>query len=376
MISLYIHIPYCVGKCPYCGFYSTPYSSSHATEFIAALRKEAFDCRRSYGNRIFDSVYIGGGTPSVLSDGEFAEVLNIVKTFFSLSREVEFTAEANPNTVVNRNLSMWREQGVNRLSIGAQSFSDIVLQRLGRLHTAEQAHRAFRLARNAGFKNIGMDFMYGIPEQTSNQWRETVDKAVELKPEHLSIYSLSLDEGSAFRQETDSGKRPLPDDDIAADMYESALPVLAQARYERYEISNFSLPGHECRHNINYWQRGEFLGLGPGAWSFLAGTRSSNIADVNRYMTNLAQGIPVIAESETLDIEQSARETILLSLRTAKGLDLCQYQVEYGSHFLQRLEKAMAPLAAAGLLHVQEGVLRLTNCGILLSNEALSRLSP
>jgi len=376
MLSLYIHIPYCVGKCPYCGFYSTPYSSSHATEFISALRKEAFNCRRSYGNRVFDSVYIGGGTPSVLSNEEFAQVLNIVKTFFTLSRNVEFTAEANPNTVVNRDLSLWKEQGVNRLSLGVQSFSDAILQRLGRLHTAKQAQFAFRLARNAGFQNISMDLIYGIPGQTSNHWKETLGRAIELKPEHLSIYSLSLDEGSVLKKEADSGKLPKPNDDIAADMYESALPVLADARYGRYEISNFSLPGHECRHNMNYWQRGEYLGLGPGAWSFLAGTRSSTIADVNRYIANLVQGIPVIAESETLGIEQAARETILLSLRTVKGLDLYQYGVDYGPHFLQRLETAIAPLAAAGLLHVQEGVLRLTNCGILLSNEALSRLSP
>jgi len=376
MLSLYIHIPYCVGKCPYCGFYSTPYSSSHATEFLDALRKEAFNCGRYYRNRIFDSVYIGGGTPSVLPDEEFVQVLNIVKGSFSLSSDVEFTAEANPNTAVNRNLFMWREQGVNRLSLGVQSFSDAVLQKLGRLHTAEQAQRAFSLARNAGFQNIGMDLMYGIPEQTSGQWMETLDRAIDLKPEHLSIYSLSLDEGSAFRQEADSGKLPLLDDDIAADMYESALPALAHARYGRYEISNFALPGHECRHNMNYWQRGEYLGLGPGAWSFLVGTRSSNIADVNAYIAKMAQGIPVIAESETLDKEQSARETILLSLRTAKGLNLCQYRLDYGLHFLQHLETAMESFAEAGLLHVQEGVLRLTNCGILLSNEALSRLSP
>jgi oxygen-independent coproporphyrinogen-3 oxidase len=376
MLSLYIHIPYCVSKCPYCGFYSTVYSSSHAAKFITALRKEALDCSRSYGDKIFNSVYIGGGTPSVLSDEEFAHVLSIVKTFFPISRDAEFTAEANPHTAVNRDLSLWREGGVNRLSLGVQSFSDAVLHNLGRLHTAEDAERAFRRAKNAGFQNVGMDLMYGIPYQTSEQWRETLDRAIALMPEHLSIYALSLDEGSAFRQETESGKRPMPDDDLAANMYEFALSMLACAGYGRYEISNFSLPRYECRHNMNYWQRGEYLGLGPGAWSFLGGTRSSNIADVNRYITNLALGIPVIAESESLGIEQSSRETILLSLRTAKGLDLCQYLAEYGPHFLQHLEAAMLPLAAAGLLQVNEGVLTLTDRGILLSNEVLSRLSP
>ncbi len=375
MLSLYIHIPFCVGKCPYCGFYSTPYSPGHAAEFITALRREAINRKKSFEDRIFDSVYIGGGTPSVLSDEEFAQVLNIVKTSFAISRDVEFTAEANPNTAVKRDLSMWKKEGLNRLSLGVQSFSDTVLRLLGRLHTAEQAQNAFLRARKAGFQNIGLDLMYGIPEQTIEQWRRTLERAIGLKPEHLSIYSLSLDEGSALRQETLSGKRPMPDADIAADMYESALSVLGCAGYGRYEISNFSLPGYECRHNNNYWQRGEYLGLGPGAWSFIRGTRSSNIADVRQYITCLSQGIPAIAESEILDEEKSSKETILLSLRTMKGLNLDKYLAEFGPHLLQNLETAMAPLAAAGLLSVKEGVLTLTDRGILLSNEALSRLS-
>ncbi len=375
MLSLYIHIPFCVGKCPYCGFYSTPYSPGHAADFITSLSKEALKFKKSFEDSIFDSVYIGGGTPSVLSDEEFAQVLNIVKTSFTIAGDAEFTAEANPNTAVKCDLSMWKKEGVNRLSLGVQSFSDAVLRLLGRLHTAEQAYNAFLRARKAGFQNIGLDLMYGIPEQTIDQWNKTLEIAIGLKPEHLSIYSLSLDEGSTFRQETLSGKRPMPDDDIAADMYESALSKLDGAGYGRYEISNFSLTGYECRHNNNYWQRGEYLGLGPGAWSFIGGIRSSNVADVHRYITCLLQGNPVTVESEVLDEEKSSKETILLSLRTMKGLNLDQYLAEFGPHYLKNLETAMTPLAAAGLLAVKEGVLTLTDRGILLSNEALSRLS-
>jgi oxygen-independent coproporphyrinogen-3 oxidase len=375
MLSLYIHIPFCVGKCPYCGFYSTPYFYDHAVEFISALRIEALNYKKSFEDKVFESVYIGGGTPSVLSDEEFSQVLEIVKTSFTISRDVEFTAEANPNTAVNRDLSMWKKEGVNRLSLGVQSFSDAVLRLLGRLHTAEQAQTAFCRARKAGFQNISLDLMYGIPEQTIDQWNRTLDSAIGLRPEHLSIYSLSMDEGSTFKRETESGKRPRPDDDIAADMYESALFKIGCAGHRRYEISNFSLPGYECRHNNNYWQRGEYLGLGPGAWSFIRGTRSFNIADLHAYSTFLSQGIPVTAESEILDEEKSSKETIMLSLRTMKGLNLDQYLAEYGPRFLKNLETKVAPLAAAGLLSVKEGVMTLTDRGILLSNEALSRLS-
>ncbi len=374
MLSLYIHIPYCVRKCPYCGFYSTRYNSASAAEFIVALRKEASCSQEAINRGIFFSVYIGGGTPSALSDHEISEVLGIVKANFPISDNVEFTVEANPNTVLKRDLSMWRARGVNRLSLGVQSFSDAVLHSLGRIHTGEEARNAFHYARSAEFQNISLDLMYGIPDQTVDQWRETLDLAIGLGPEHLSIYSLSLDEGTAFRRETEAGKRSMPDDDIAADMYEYAVPVLARAGYGRYEISNFSLPNCECRHNMNYWQRGEYLGLGPGAWSFLDGTRTRNIADVNQYIKRLNQGTTVTAESETPDIEQSSRETILLHLRTAKGLDLRQYRIEYGPRLLRNLEASVESLEEACLLRVKEGVLSLTERGILLSNEALSRL--
>jgi putative oxygen-independent coproporphyrinogen III oxidase len=374
MLSLYVHIPYCVRKCPYCGFYSTQYNSTHVADFIAALSREASRAREAFTARSFLSVYIGGGTPSALSDQEFSEVLGIIKTNFPLSDNFEFTVEANPNTALKRDLSMWRVRGVNRLSLGVQSFSDAVLRSLGRIHTGEEAQNAFHYARSSGFQNISLDLMYGIPEQTVDQWREALDLAMGLGPEHLSIYSLSLDEGTIFKRETEAGKRSMPDDDSAADMYEYAVPVLTRAGYGRYEISNFSLPDYECRHNMNYWQRGEYLGFGPGAWSFLDGTRTRNIADVNQYIKRLNQGTTVTAESETPDIEQSSRETILLHLRTAKGLDLRKYRIEYGPQLLRNLEASVESLEEAGLLRVKEGVLTLTERGILLSNEALSRL--
>jgi oxygen-independent coproporphyrinogen-3 oxidase len=261
------------------------------------------------------------------------------------------------------------------LSLGVQSFSDDVLGVLGRRHNAEQAKSAFLLARNAGFQNIGMDLIYGVPGQTMQQWKATLETAILCRPDHLSVYSLSIDDGSLFKQEVEAGRFTASDDDLAADMYEFAAVVLSRAGYRRYEISNFSLPGFECRHNVNYWERGEYLGLGPAAWSFVRGRRYHNIADISEYAKRIFAGTSAVAESEVPQEEQASRETLLLSLRTMKGLDLDRYRREYGPCMSQRLEAAMVPLREAGLLHVQDGRVTLSERGIMLSNEALSRLS-
>ncbi len=375
MLSLYIHIPYCVKKCPYCGFYSTGYSRKSSDEFIDALRRESAGYHDDCGKLVFQSVYIGGGTPTVLSLGQIKRIGEIIANHFPLDASAEFTVEANPNTVSSRKLAAWRAIGANRISLGVQSFSDDVLCVLGRLHTAEQAKSALRLARNTGFQNIGMDLIYGVPGQTMPQWKTTLETAVLCRPEHLSVYSLSIDDGSLFKQEVEAGRFTAPDDDLAADMYECAAEMLSCAGYRRYEISNFSLPGFECRHNLNYWERGEYLGLGPAAWSFLRGRRYHNIADISEYAKRLLSGASAVADSEITLEEQASRETLLLSLRTMKGLDLDRYRREYGPSLSERLETAMAPLREAGLIYVQDGRLMLSERGIMLSNEALSRLS-
>lgn len=375
MLSLYIHIPYCVKKCPYCGFYSTRYSPKSADEFLEALWREASNCRNEFGELTFQTVYVGGGTPTVLSPAQIGRLGDVITDHFSVSEASEFTVEANPNTVSEGNLSAWRGIGANRLSLGVQSFDDAVLGILGRLHTAGQALSAFQMARTAGFRAVGMDLIYGVTGQTLQQWKTTLETAVLCRPEHLSVYSLSVDEGSLFKQELEAGRFSPPDDDLAADMYESAAAMLADAGYRRYEISNFALPGSECRHNLNYWERGEYLGFGPAAWSFMQGRRYYNIADCGEYARRMASGISAVAGSDIPGQEQASRETLLLSLRTAKGLDLARYRHEYGIHMSQRLEAALVPLREAGLLQVRDGRATLSERGVLLSNEAISRLS-
>ncbi len=375
MLSLYIHIPYCVRKCPYCGFYSTPYTPDGADDFVNALDREAAGHQAAFSNRRIHTVYVGGGTPTALSIEQIGRVLDIARGRFEISEDAEITVEANPSTVTKAMLDVLLDRGANRLSIGVQSFSDEVLQILGRLHTSAQADQAFRMARSAGFHNIGMDLIYGIPGQTMDQWKDTLKKSIQCMPEHVSFYSLSLDVGSLFHEMSKTGDFEYPDDDRAAGMYEQAVATLSRAGFRRYEISNLSLPGFECRHNKNYWARGEYLGLGPGAWSFISHQRYRNIADAAEYAKRLAEGISPIVESDRTGLEEASRETILLSLRTADGLDLQRYQREYGPVFLKKLEENMAPLLAAGLLIVKKGRAILTKRGILLSNEAFVRLS-
>jgi oxygen-independent coproporphyrinogen III oxidase len=375
MLSLYIHVPFCVRKCRYCGFYSTEYSSGSADAFISGLKHEAALYRNDFRNRPFSSFYIGGGTPTVLSSEQFRLLVGTIREHFSIDDGVEFTVEANPNTITHEKLSLMRSQGVNRLSLGVQSFSDEVLQFLGRLHTTEQAADSFRVARSVGFENISIDLIYGIPGQTVADWDGTLNAAIALKPEHVSAYNLSLDAGSQFMRESAAGEFALPDEEICAAMYERAVITLNNAGYGRYEISNFSLPGCECRHNMNYWERGEYLGLGPAAWSFISGRRYANIADTLEYVQRLSSGRTIIDDQENVGSEASAKETVLLRLRTTQGLDLSRFEQEFGPDVLRRLERNAVPLWEAGLLRVKAGRLTLTDRGILLLDEALARLS-
>jgi oxygen-independent coproporphyrinogen-3 oxidase len=376
MLSLYIHVPYCVKKCLYCGFYSTPYSPQDADAFIAALRKDAEQWRNIITDgRSVGSIYIGGGTPTVLSIEQLGQVIAVLKQYFLFQDGVEFTVEANPNTVSHDYFPFLLEQGVNRLSLGIQSFSDTILCVLGRPHNAQQAADVFMHARCAGFKNIGIDLIFGIPGQTMTEWEKTVDAAITLKPEHISAYSLSLDEGSQFMRNAKAGMFVLPEEGVVAEMYEQAVRLFSDAGYGRYEISNFSLPGFACLHNQNYWNRGEYLGLGPGASSFVDGKRYVAIADSVEYVRRLSSGLSTIGSEETVDMDSAAQETLMLGLRTTQGVDLHRFQRAYGTGLLNRLKERIGPLEAAGILVMTDGCLRLTDRGFLLSDEALIRLS-
>jgi oxygen-independent coproporphyrinogen-3 oxidase len=374
MLSLYIHVPFCVGKCHYCGFYSTIYTQEQANEYVAALCLEAANNQQVFDGRTFDSVYIGGGTPTALSSDQLEKLISALNKHFHISKDAEFTIEANPKTVSDGLLTLLREAGVNRLSLGVQSLNDDVLKTLGRAHNSLEAVDAFLLARKAGFTNVGIDLIYGVPGQTADKWNETLERAISLEPEHVSAYSLSVDEGSRFRKETESGSFALPGDELVAAMYERAVNDLSRSGYRRYEISNFSLPGFACRHNMNYWERGEYLGLGPGAWSFISGRRYRTIADVRAYSLRMNAGQSVLEDEEVASLRQAANETIMLGLRTARGVDRVRYERVFGADTAQLLRKNAAPLKQAGLIEETKGWIRLTEKGFLLADEALARL--
>lgn len=375
MPSLYIHIPFCLWKCLYCGFYSVLYDQKAAAAYLDALEREAFLYAGAFSSYSFDTVYIGGGTPTVFSIEELKRVFSILRGSFCISGGAEITVEANPKTLSMQKLEFMLHNEVNRLTIGVQSFSDRLLCFLGRLHSAREAEEAVASARDAGFRNIGVDLIYGIPGQTSDDWKRDLDRAVSLGPEHISAYCLSLDDGTHFSKEAEAGRLNLPQDETAASQYELAVSILSRAGYRRYEISNFALFGFECRHNLNYWRMGEYLGLGAAAWSFVSGVRRSNISDVQLYSERLFAGERPVSFEERVEGDAAATEALMLGLRTGEGIDLRAFERAYGQDALMRLMRGARGLEGEGIISVSDGILRLTEKGILIADEIAGRLT-
>ena len=375
MLSLYIHIPFCVKKCLYCGFYSTPYTANSADSFVSALCLDAARRRDEFSESSFDTVYIGGGTPTALSRGQLGKVFRIIRDQFRISGDAEYTIEANPNSITTEGLALLLDNGVNRLSIGVQSFSDSILRTLGRLYTGEEALNAVVQARSAGFRNVGIDLMYGIPGQTLSDWKHSLESALALTPDHISVYGLSLDDGTWFASEAEAGRLLVPDDEAAVTMSVVAVAALTAAGYGHYEISNFARPGFACRHNVNYWERGAYLGIGPGAWSFLGGRRFSNSRDNEEYCRRLHAGLSPVVMNEIVEPSQAAAEAIMLALRMEEGVDLARFGQEHGASALERLTSKGKRLARSGFAAVSLDRLRLTERGMQLSDSVIARLT-
>jgi oxygen-independent coproporphyrinogen-3 oxidase len=376
MLGLYIHVPFCVQKCFYCGFFSTQYNNAIADNYLSAISLEIGMNSRYLGQQTVGSIYIGGGTPTTLSQDQFSWLFNIINEHIQLTADAEITVEANPNTVTANSLLLLKRLGVTRISVGVQSFSDKVLVLLGRVHSAGQAVAAVNAARDVGFGNIAIDLIFGVPGQTEEEWRNTLETTISLNPQHISAYSLSLDEGSRWHRDAKDGRGVPPDDDLSATMYGTAIEFLRSCGYHQYEISNFCWPGYECRHNVNYWDRGEYLGLGPGAWSFIGNKRWANIADVGQYVSRLRSGITVQDQDsvEIVNRRQAAIEKLFLGLRKTSGIDLAAYGSLFGEGALDALMNQIVALERDGLVDIQKGTLVLTERGMLLSNEVLSRI--
>ncbi|MDA8099651.1 MAG: radical SAM family heme chaperone HemW [Nitrospiraceae bacterium] len=372
-LSLYVHVPFCVSKCRYCGFYSTRYDAELAERYIEGIRKE-LRLSSDILKREICSIYMGGGTPSMLSAGQLKTLCVDLAEGTDRTPDCEWTMEANPGSLTAEKLDVLLAAGVNRLSIGIQSFSDALLKFLGRPHSAEEGRSAVVSARNAGFRNIGIDLIFGIPGQTEQEWSNTLDQAVHLSPDHVSAYSLSIDEGSQFCHLAVSGGMALPDEEQVADRYCQTVGKLEAAGYAQYEISNFSKPGFACRHNLAYWERNEYLGIGPSAWSFLGNERWWNIADVRQYAALLEAGTSAVGGREMVDEAQSLTETLMLGLRLSAGIALEMIEDRFGAPVRRNVTARVEELEHAGLFCREAGMLRLTRRGMLLSNEALARL--
>jgi oxygen-independent coproporphyrinogen-3 oxidase len=379
--SLYLHIPFCHTRCHYCDFNTyagilplrEPYVRALLTE-VAIAGEQAR--HRDGTSRRSRTIFFGGGTPSLLTVSQIQRLLKACFDAFAVDTDAEITLEANPGTLNLQQLVKLRSVGINRLSMGAQSFDANLLQTLGRIHTPIEVEQAIQYARSAGFTSINVDFMFGLPGQTMDHWRDTLEHALELRPEHLSLYSLIVEEGTPFYSWVHEGRITPADEDLCADMYEFADERLRAAGYINYEISNWSLPGYHSRHNLTYWQNLPYIGMGAGAYSSFDGNRFSNERDPATYIQRLkAHEIPIV-EREQIRHTQAMTETAFLALRTAMGLHLPTFEARFAESFAHFVGDRLTLVAAAGLLEMHDEWLRLSTRGRLLGNEVFVRLLP
>lgn len=363
--GVYLHIPFCKSRCSYCDFATDIYrDGGSVARYVDALCKEIAAALSH--ERDVDTVYFGGGTPSLLDPDQVERILNAVRTTFSVVGEPEITMEMNPATATPGSLSKYRELGVNRASFGVQTFDDRALRLLARGHDANEARETFAMLRGAGFDNVSFDLIAGLPGQTMVGWEANLAEAIELSPEHISLYLLEIHQGTPLAEQVRTGRQPTPDDDLAAEMYEIMLDRLAAAGYRQYEISNFSRPGFESRHNTKYWRLDPVFGFGVSAHSFDAAERYSNERDTARYV----EMIEAVGRAEvTRERIDAASESVFLGLRLEEGIDLDKHMERFGSDLMKKFEQELGDLADAGLVRNTGGKLYLTRKGKLFSNE-------
>lgn len=373
-LGIYIHIPFCKSKCEYCDFYSIGGSRDRRVtdDYLQALADHIREAGRLAPEYLVDTVYFGGGTPSFFGAENLEKILDEIHKSFRLSVEAEITLEANPDSVTLQSMKKLVRAGFNRISIGVQSDDDEMLKKLGRPHNFHQAKQALTLARQAGFGNISLDLMYGLPNQTLTAWKETVLRVVGLRPEHISCYALKVEEGTPLWSYKELAN--LPDDDTQADMYLAASDLLRDYGYEHYEISNFAKKGFASKHNLKYWTGGEYLGFGPTAASDFAGKRFTILRDLHGYIQGIAKKETVLSECETIPARERAGEYVMLRLRTSDGISAEEYERQYLMPFAP-LEKAMQRFEEKGYAVYENDRWRLTERGWLVSNQIILTLN-
>ena len=377
-LSVYIHIPFCVRKCKYCDFLSASAEDSRIQSYVNELCGEIHREAQKYKLYEVVTVFLGGGTPSLLSAKQTEQILSVLRSDYALSPGAEITMEVNPGTVTEQKASAWRGAGINRLSIGLQSAEDAELKILGRIHTWQDFLHSWKLVREAGFTNCNIDLMSGLPGQTLTSWCRTLSKVIALKPEHLSAYSLIIEEGTPFYEQyredeklRDAGDKPhlLPSEESERAMYELTGELLSDYGYERYEISNYAKKGHECRHNIGYWTGEEYLGVGLGASSYIEGTRFCNTSDLREYLEE--DFAP--REAQKLSKNDRMAEFFYLGLRMTAGVSKAEFVRRFGLGAEAVYGEVLKDLAAQQLLEDTGTYYRLTPFGRDVSNQVLYR---
>lgn len=373
-IALYIHIPFCRHKCSYCSFVSYPDRENDIPAYINALKQELI---LNLNGQNIKSIYFGGGTPSLLSSEQIGDILTVIQSCTHVSTMAEITIEINPRTINEPYLAAVRKLGINRVSFGIQSFSNKELNLLGRIHTNWEAIESIRFARNTCFTNINIDLIYGLPGQTLIDWQNTLIKAIDLNPEHLSLYCLSLEENTPLQIAIEQGNKPHINSELCADEYEVAEDILEVHGYEHYEISNWAKPGYECRHNMVYWKNEDYIGVGIAAHSHRGNKRYANTRELDKYLVAFTSNIAPKQEfEETITQDMQLSEEVILGLRLNQGVSLNNILGKYGMDITQIYGGQIAELINLGLLERSNGHIRLTASGRLLSNEVFWRFLP
>ncbi len=401
-ISLYLHIPFCHAKCHYCDFNSYAGMLDLRESYVAALEAEiALAGRRALlpdgQPRRCRTIFFGGGTPSLLTAEQIARLIAAARHAFALDAGAEITLEANPGAIERGHLGAIHDAGINRLSMGAQSFDPALLRWMGRIHTPDEVDDAVHAARAAGFTSINLDFIFALPGQSLQTWSATLERALVLRPEHLSLYSLIVEEGTPLHRWVAQGRVRPADEDTSADMYELAEHRLAAAGYQQYEISNWTLPGHACQHNLTYWHNLPYIGLGAGAHGWFGNRRYSEARPIRDYIARVNATLGVgeaaatstqalressvlpaaaVVDSEDISLELQMAETAMLGLRLVEGVSLTDFALRYGQSFDEVFGARLADVAALDLLEQQDDHIRLTERGRLLGNEVFARVLP
>lgn len=368
-LGLYLHFPFCISKCPYCDFNSYQLEKDNQiSSYISALYREITAYSQKLKKSNVSTIYLGGGTPTVLSGVQIYNILEFCKDKFNIDKNAEITIEANPGTLDDQKIKLLIESGINRLSLGAQSFNHLLLKKLGRIHSTKDIIDSYYLARERGFNNINLDIMFALPDQTTEDLKVTLKKAVSLKPDHLSLYNLTIHPETEYYRKYKKGQLNLPGEDEEFNMYRWAINFLEENGFEHYEIANFARPHKRSMHNLIYWQNQPYLGIGAGAYSFLKGYRYINFKDPVKYIQEVMNGKLPIDQGEKLSLKKRMIETIILGLRTKDGVSykkfLKRFKVDMNSIFHQQINK----LINLRLLLKDDYKIKLSKKGIFLAN--------